>query len=298
MNPPIVILTGPTASGKSAFALGLAEKHGGVIINADSQQLYRDLKILTARPSAENEATAPHKLYGMLAGGEACSAGHWLNLAKMEIDWARKHNRLAIITGGSGLYIKALLEGIAPIPDIPDTVRDQATSDYDHMGKDAFADRLKWVDPDFFTRLKVHDRQRLIRAYAVWLGSGKSLSHWQSQTTTPPYTPADIKTYVVTLPRETLYERCNQRFENMIGQGAIEEVKNLLTQNLTPTLPIMKSVGVPELSAYLRGETTLEEAKTAATQATRNYAKRQLTWFRNQLPQAMPIPYDGQLLDP
>jgi tRNA dimethylallyltransferase len=289
MTTPILILTGPTASGKSAFALSVAQKRGGVIINADSQQLYRDLRILTARPTPEDEATAPHKLYGMLAAHEACSAGQWLNLARMEIDWARKNGQVPIVTGGSGLYVKALLEGIAPIPDIPESVRDQATSDYEQMGKDAFADRLKWVDPDFFTRLKVYDRQRLIRAYAVWLGSGKSLSHWQSQTTTPPYKPEDLRIYCLTIPREELYARCNQRFETMIGQGALEEVKQLLALNLPNTLPVMKSVGVPELSAHLRGETTLETAITLASQATRNYAKRQLTWFRNQLPHAIPL---------
>jgi tRNA dimethylallyltransferase len=225
----------------------------------------------------------------MLAGHEACSAGQWLKLACMEIDWARQNNKLPIVTGGSGLYIKALLEGIAPVPDITPDIRAQATSDYDAMGKDAFAERLKWVDPDFFTRLKVHDRQRLIRAYAVWLGTGKSLSHWQNQATTPPYPATDIRTHVVTIPRDALYACCNQRFTAMIEQGALEEVKQLLALNLPQTLPVMKSVGVPELSAHLRGETTLETAIAAASQATRNYAKRQLTWFRNQLPHATPI---------
>lgn len=273
------------------MALSLAENHGGVIINADSQQLYRDLSILTARPSPEDTARAPHKLYGMLAAHEACSAGQWLNLARMEIDWARQNGLLPIVTGGSGLYLKALLEGISHIPDIPEQVREQATSDYDEMGKEAFAERLKWVDPDFFTRLEVYDRQRLIRAYAVWLGSGKSLTYWHSRPTTPPYPAETFRIFAVSIPRDVLYERCNQRFETMIGAGAIEEVKNLLTQNLPATLPIMKSVGVPELSAYLRGETTLEAAIASAAQATRNYAKRQLTWIRNQWPGATPVDY-------
>jgi tRNA dimethylallyltransferase len=187
---------------------------------------------------------------------------------------------------GSGLYLKALLEGIATMPDIPESVRIQASNDYDEMGKDAYAERLKWVDPEFFTRLTVYDRQRLIRAYAVWLGSGKSLSWWQSQPTTRPYPEDHIRTYVITIPRETLYERCNQRFQNMVGQGAIEEVKQLLALNLSPAHPVMKSVGVPELASHLRGETSIDQASTAASQATRNYAKRQLTWFRNQLPNA------------
>ncbi len=297
MTTPIIILTGPTASGKSAFALSLAQNSGGVIINADSQQLYKDLSVLTARPSPEDEAAAPHKLYGLLPAHEACSVGGWLNLARMEIDWARGQGRVPIITGGSGLYLKALLEGIAIIPDISPDVRTQAINDYEQMGKDAFAERLKWVDPAFFTRLKVYDRQRLTRAYEVWLGTGKPLSHWQSQTATPPYAHVPFHTYAVQIPRDTLYARCNQRFEAMIGQGAIEEVKQLLALNLPNTLPVMKSVGVPELTHYLNGECTLQEAKTAASQATRNYAKRQLTWLRNQLPAATPLDWQKNPAD-
>ena len=296
MTTPIHIITGPTASGKSALALSLAQKQNGVIINADSQQLYRDLRILTARPTPEEEAQAPHKLYGTLNGQDACSAGQWLNLVRMEIDWARKQGQLPIVVGGTGLYIKALISGIATMPDIPASIRAQAISDYDAMGKDAFADRLKWVDPEFFTRLKTYDRQRLTRAWEVWLGSGKPLSWWHAQPTTPPYPPEDITLQIVTIPREDLYARCNARFETMIGQGAIEEVQQLQSLNLPETVPIMKSVGVPELSAYLRGETTLETAIATAQQATRHYAKRQLTWYRNQLPQSPISDWQNKIL--
>lgn len=289
----IIILTGPTASGKSGFALSLAQNSGGVIINADSQQMYRELRVLTARPTPQEEALAPHRLYGLLPASEACSAGKWLGLARMEIDWAHGQGKLPIIVGGTGLYIKALMEGIAQIPEIAPAVRAQATQDYDAMGKEAFAERLKWVDPEFFTRLKVHDRQRLIRAYAVWLGSGKPLSYWQARPSASPY-PADMfKLYRIDIPREALYERCDRRFAQMVEEGAMDEVKHLISLNLPPELPVMKSVGVPELAQVLRGQSTLEQAVQAASQATRNYAKRQNTWFRNQFSGATLVPYGG-----
>ena len=272
--------------------MSLAQSQGGVIINADSQQLYRPLRILTARPTEADEAAAPHKLYGILNGNEPCSAGAWLKLARMEIDWARAQGRLPIVTGGTGLYLKALTEGINDMPDIPESVRQQAESDYDSMGKESFAERLRHIDPTFFERLKVQDRQRLIRAYAVWLGSGKSLSWWQSQTLKPPYTPEDFKIYHVTLPRDMLYARCDARVSTMLEHGALDEVRELLAQNLDPAMPVMKSVGVREFAAYLAGETTLENATAATQQNTRNYAKRQLTWLRNQFPNAAPLAWD------
>lgn len=289
MQPPIVVITGPTASGKSAHALSLAESRGGVIINADSQQLYRPLHILTARPSAHDEARLPHKLYGILNAHEPCSAGTWLKLARMEIDWARAQGRTPVITGGTGLYLKALLQGIADIPDIPEPVRRQAASDYEAMGKQAFCERLRHADPAFFERLKVYDRQRLIRAYSVWLGSGKALSWWQQQTPQPPYTPETFELYAIDIPRDVLYARCNARVTAMLEQGALEEVRSLLALGLPADLPIMKSVGVRELGAHLRGETTLAQATDATRQATRHYAKRQLTWLRHQLPHAQLI---------
>lgn len=275
---------GPTASGKSSVALSLAQNRGGVIINADSQQMYRNLRVLTARPSEAEEARAPHKLYGLLEADEACSAGKWLRYAKMEIDWALSQKATPIVCGGTGLYIKALMEGISEIPAIDDSVRDQASQDYEVMGKDAFSARLKEVDPGFFERLKVYDKQRLIRAYAVWLGTGKSLSWWQSQPQHAPY-PAEIfELHQMDISRERLYERCDARLNIMVGNGALEEVKTLLSLQLNPDLPIMKTLGVKEFGAHLRGEMTLEAAVTATQQATRNYAKRQLTWLRNQLP--------------
>ncbi len=274
---------GATASGKSAFALSLAQKIGGVIINADSQQIYSDLRILTARPSPQEEASVPHKLYGTMAAHENCSAGIWLRHAKMEIDWARSQNITPIVVGGTGLYIKALTQGIAEIPDIDASIRAQAISDYEQMGKEAFSERLLAIDPAFFERLKVYDKQRLVRAYEVWLGSGKSLSWWQSREVAAPYQAEEFELSKIELPREELYKRCNTRFVQMLEAGALEEVKQLMTLNLPDNLPIMKTIGVRELASYLHGEINLDEAIELCQTATRQYAKRQMTWFRGQV---------------
>ncbi|NBX03479.1 MAG: tRNA (adenosine(37)-N6)-dimethylallyltransferase MiaA [Alphaproteobacteria bacterium] len=289
MTDKIIIITGATASGKSAIALSLAQKSGGVIINADSQQMYGDLRVLTARPSEADEALVPHKLYGVLNADEPCSAGKWLRMAGMEIDWALSQNITPIVCGGTGLYLKALTEGIANIPEIPPNIRDQAQNDYEFMGKIAFENRLREIDPAFFERLKVYDKQRLIRAYAVWLGSGKTLSWWQSHEVTPPYAAEKIKLYHVDISRENLYDRCNQRFGQMLEQGALQEVENLMKNPPAADSPIMKTLGLRELSAHLNGELSLAEATEKAQQNTRNYAKRQLTWIRNQFPQATSI---------
>jgi tRNA dimethylallyltransferase len=283
MGPRIIIIAGATASGKSALAISLAQKLGGVIINADSQQMYCELRVLTARPTPEEEALVPHRLYGTLPACENCSAGKWLTFAKMEIDWAHAQGRTPIVVGGTGLYLKALMQGIADIPDIDASVRSQAVSDYASMGKDAFAERLKLVDAEFFQRLNMYDKQRLVRAYEVWLGTGKSLSWWQRQSVTPPYAKESFEVTVVNITREEIYRRCDARFLKMVEEGAVEEVRQLLALNLPPELPAMKSVGVKELSTYIRAEISLEMAIKKAQQATRNYAKRQLTWLRTQL---------------
>ncbi len=294
----IHIIAGPTASGKSARALALAERVGGVIINADSQQLFRDLPILTARPTPEDEARAPHKLYGILGAHELPSMGKWLRQAKMEIDWVRSNRQTPIVVGGTGLYIRALMQGMAEIPDIDPMVRAQVTNDYEAMGKAAFEARLAEVDPGFFRRLQVYDRQRLLRAYEVWLGTGKSLSWWQEQGNKPPYNADDFELEIIEIAREELYQRCDQRFEMMMEMGALEEVRgneelvkwrheeknnSLITQFLNSSVPLLKIIGVRELLGYLAGEHSIEQAIDKAKQMTRNYAKRQMTWFRNQL---------------
>lgn len=283
----INIIAGATATGKSAAAIRLAQKQPSVIINADSQQMFADLPILTARPTEAEMAGIPHKLYGILRANEQGSAGHWLRLAKMEIDWALAEGKTPIVVGGTGLYIKALMQGIAEIPAIPAEVTQQATNDFEQMGKDAFAARLREIDAGFFERLKVYDKQRLIRAYAVWLGSGKTLTHWQQQKVTPAYAPEQFSLNIIELPREELYARCDARFLQMIERGAVREVMELGSNGVVenphhPTTPLLKIIGVTELTAYINGEISLDEAISKAQQATRNYAKRQVTWFKNQ----------------
>jgi tRNA dimethylallyltransferase len=298
INHKIHIIAGPTASGKSARALEIAQKTGGVIINADSQQLFKDLPILTARPTPAEEQLAPHKLYGILNANEQPSVGKWLKFAKMEIDWALDSGTPPIVVGGTGMYIKALMQGIAEIPDIEESVRQQAENDYDSMGKEAFSERLKIVDPQFFERLKVVDKQRLVRAYSVWLGSGKPLSFWQAQELKPFYPADSFGIEIIEIDRKELYRRCDARFVKMVEMGAVEEVERIeelkkwrneekkdypIPQFLNSSIPLLKVIGVAELSAYICAEISLDEATRKAQQATRNYAKRQVTWFRHQL---------------
>lgn len=286
VEPNIIVLAGPTASGKSALALEIAEKTGAVIINADAMQVYRELRILTARPSPQDEARAAHKLYGFLPVHDACSAGKWQRWAKMEIDWALSQGKPALVVGGTGLYLKALMEGIAEIPDVSPAIRAQAASDREAMGAQAFHERLCHVDPVLGAKLKPSDSQRCLRAYEVWLETAKSLSWWQEQGASPVYPADKFSVFSVLIERDELYRRCDARFLAMLEQGVLDEVKALIEMNLSPDLPAMRAVGVPELAAYLRGEMRLEQSVASAQQATRNYAKRQLTWIRHQLAQA------------
>lgn len=282
MQPQIHIIAGPTASGKSAHALELAENIDGVIINADSQQVYREFRTLTARPSEQDEARVPHRLYGFLSVSTPCSAGIWLKYAKMEIDWALEHGKPAILVGGTGLYIKALLEGIAHIPEVGETERNQAQNDYIAMGELDFRSRLQAVDPEAEAKISPNDRQRLTRAWEVFLSSGKPLTYWQNQKQKPCY-PREQFTITKIIPsREELYARCDTRVLTMIEEGAVEEVKDHLPL-INHHSPLPAIIGVPELSTYLAGTITLDEAIASIQQSTRNYAKRQLTWFRHQL---------------
>ena len=281
-KPPVVVIAGPTASGKSALALALAETLDGVIINADSMQVYRELKILTARPGDEDLARAPHRLYGVLSGLEACSAGRWRELALGEIESALSAGKLPILVGGTGLYIKALQEGLAQIPAVPPEVRASATERYDSIGGDAFWAELNERDPQLAARLPASDRQRLIRAWEVLEATGRTLGQWIAEQPERP-APYRFQNILVLPPRDQLYQNCDQRFEAMIEEGAIEEVRALRDLILPPTLPVMKCLGVSELIAVLEGRETMPKAIAAAQQRTRRYAKRQLTWLRNQV---------------
>ncbi len=276
----MLIIAGPTASGKSALALALAEKFAGTLINADSLQTYRDLRVLTARPDAAALERAPHRLYGYLGAAERGSAADWRALAQDEILAATQARCLPIVAGGTGLYIRALMQGLAPVPDIPDEVRREAIALHRSLGGVRFRERLAALDPAAARRLPAGDTARLVRAFAVVRATGTPLAAWQSR----PHQPAPCRFAAIHLlpPRDRLYQACERRFAAMIAGGALAEAAALLARRLDPTLPVMKAIGLPELFAHLRGEATLAAAISAGQQATRRYAKRQITWLRHQ----------------
>ncbi len=280
---PVLIVAGPTASGKSALALDLAEAFDGVVINADSMQVYRELRVLSARPNDSEIARAPHRLYGVLSGREACSAGKWRDMAMAEIAECHAKGKLPIITGGTGMYLNALTEGIAPIPDIPAGIRQQITADLEKAGHQAFFNDFAKRDPHTAATLDPSNTQRLIRAAEVLAGTGRGLAAWHHEPMVTPPEGMVFKKLCYMPPRDILYDRCNRRFDLMIEQGAIEEVRGLLAENLPETAPVMKAVGVREIAAYLAGQIDLETAKEKSQRETRRYAKRQLTWFRHQM---------------
>jgi tRNA dimethylallyltransferase len=278
---PVTLIAGPTASGKSRLALERAEAAGAAIVNADSQQLYADLRVLTARPSREEERTAPHYLYGAVDAAEAWSVGRWTRAVLPLIEDFRAQGRPVLIVGGTGLYFSALTRGLADIPSVPTAARDEAAALYDTEGEAAFRLRLTTFDPPAEAAIAAGDRQRLTRAYAVARSTGRSLSDWRASTR-PLLAPGSYDRLVLEPERDTLYAACDARVLAMMRDGAVEEVRVLVARGLDPNLPAMKAVGVRELAAWLAGETTRADAVAALQQATRNYAKRQLTWFRNQ----------------
>ncbi len=281
--PPVIVIAGPTASGKSGVALALAQELDGVVINADSMQVYADLRILTARPTAEDEAAAPHRLYGVLPAEQPCSAAAWVDMALAEIAVAQADGRQPILVGGTGLYLKALTEGLNQIPAIPAHVR-QATRDmHAELGGEAFHEQLSRWDPAMARRLEPGDTQRLIRAWEVMAATNRSLADWQADEIAGPPPEMRFDLHILMPPREQLYAVCDARFLTMIELGALNEVAALAARGLSPDLPAMKAVGVPELLAHLGGTIDLPTAISKAQQATRNLAKRQFTWFRNQV---------------
>ena len=286
MSESVIVIGGPTASGKSALALDLAEALGGVVINADSMQVYAELSILTARPGPADLGRAPHRLYGVLPAATRCSAAAWCDMALAEIGLAQKDGRRPIVVGGTGLYLKALTEGLSPIPPVPEEIRRATVELHETLGGEAFhAELMRW-DPKMAQRLAPGDTQRLIRAWEVMVTTNRSLADWQLEAGSGPPPGMLFEWVVLAPPREALYAACDGRFRAMIAAGALDEAKALLAQDLDPELPAMKAVGVPELAAHLRGEIDLETAIARAQQATRNLAKRQTTWFRHQKPAA------------
>ena len=278
----VVVIGGPTASGKSGMALDIAGALGGTVINADSMQLYADLDVLTARPGAADLARAPHRLYGVLPAEERGSAARWRDLALAEIAAAHEAGRLPVVVGGTGLYLRSLMEGLSAVPPVPEEVRRAAHARLREMGGDAFRAALVARDPAS-ARLNPGDTTRLTRAWEVLEATGHPLSHWQTQAADGA--PAGLAFTVLLLdpPRDALYANCDRRFAAMMGQGALEEVRRLVARGLDPDLPAMKALGVPELRRYLQNELSLDEAVALAQQSTRRYAKRQVTWFRHQL---------------
>lgn len=281
-RPPAIVIAGPTASGKSALAIRVAEAFGGVVINADSMQVYDVLRVLTARPSAEDERRVQHRLYGVLAPAELCSAGRWRALAAAECDEAWSHGKIPVVVGGTGLYLKSLVQGLSPIPDVPVDVRADTRALFAELGNEAFHQALFERDPVMAGRLHPGNSQRLMRAWEVLAATGRSLAEWQAEPAVDPLA-ARVFTVAVLPPRDVLYAACDGRFAAMLEHGALDEVKALLALDLDPDLPVQRALGVPELTALLRGQCAKEEAVRRAQQATRNYAKRQMTWFRHQL---------------
>ena len=279
----IVLIGGPTASGKSAFALDLARETGGEIVNADSMQIYAGLEVLTAAPSPEERAVAPHHLFGVVDAAEAWSVGKWLTAAVAVLDGIAARGRTAIVVGGTGLYFRALTHGLADVPPVSETQREVSALLYAAQGEHEFRDVLATLDPEAEKRIESGDRQRLVRAHAVAVATGKSLTAWQTDTK-PALAEGSWRGVILDPPRAELYDRCDARLGLMVEHGALDEVAAMEARGLDPSLPALKAVGYRELAAHLRGETTLDEALDAARQETRRYAKRQLTWFRNQTP--------------
>jgi len=275
-----ILIAGPTASGKSGAALELAKRFGGTVINADSMQVYSELRLLTARPSERDEASAPHRLYGTVSAAEAYSVGRWLDDVAEAIQEAHDSGSLPIIVGGTGLYFKALTEGLAPVPDIPPEVRTRWREEAERLGRGGLLKELMARDPGIAPRLMGGDTQRLVRALEVIDATGISLAEWQGTNAPPMLDPSQTLRLVVAPEREPLYAAIDARFDTMMQEGVAEEVRRLIALRLEPGLPAMRAHGVRELATYLVGAVSRQEAVAKAKTESRRYAKRQMTWLR------------------
>lgn len=283
--PKVALITGPTASGKSALALALAEARDGVVINADSAQVYRDLRVVSARPSLEEEARAPHRLFGHVDGADSSySAARWAAEARAEIDAAHAANTLPILVGGTGLYLRTLLDGIAPVPEIDPMIRAEVRA---LPVAEAHA-QLAALDPAMAVALNPADTTRVARALEVVRSTGEPLKTWQQHKEGGIGGQISLTPMILRPPRDWLIDRCDRRFVQMMESGAIEEVAALLPRNLNPDLPVMRAIGVPEIAAYLKGDSDMDSCIAKGSLATRQYAKRQYTWFTNQPPPGWP----------
>ena len=280
-----MLIAGPTASGKSALALELAQKCNGIVINADSMQVYRDLRIITARPTAAEEARVPHRLYGHVDAAINYSAGAWVADATRALADARAQRKLPIFVGGSGLYFRALTRGLSAIPPIPAEIRDGVRTRLEREGVEALHAELARRDPVSAERLKPRDRTRIARALEVVEATGRTLPDWHREGLPPLLPSGEFSALFLSPERDALYARIDARFDAMLAAGAIEEVAALAARRLDPLLPAMKAHGVPVLIRHIRGEVTRAEAAAFGRTETRQYAKRQFTWFRHQLPE-------------
>lgn len=279
-----LLIAGPTASGKTALAIRLAKRRGGVVINADSMQVYRDLAILTARPTAQEQAGVPHRLFGEIDAAENFSVGRWLAAVAPLIASEEARGRAVVLCGGTGLYFSALTQGLSDIPAVPEATRAQVRAELDGLAPHLIHARLREVDPLTAARLKPSDPQRLTRALEVFRATGRPLASFQDARQPPLLAPGTWRGVFLGVERDALYRRIDRRFEAMMAAGALEEVRALAARGLDPALPAMRAHGVPGLIAHLRGETTLEAAIARGQADTRHYAKRQFTWARHQLP--------------
>ena len=278
--PIALIVAGPTCSGKSALALGLAERFGGTIVNADSMQVYADLHVLTARPDAQDEARAPHRLYGVLDAAQPGSVAWWREAALAEMNAAWVQGRLPILCGGTGMYLRALLDGLVEVPEPGDAARDWARTLVETQGSEAAHALLMQDDPDTAQTLKPGDGQRVARALEVLRGTGHGLTYWRSQPGLPA-APCRFVSVRLHPPRDRLRASIAERFSRMMTLGAMQEVERLVARGLSPALPAMRAHGVPELSAVLAGTLALDEAMARAVIATGQYTRRQATWFNH-----------------
>ncbi len=278
-----ILITGPTASGKSALAVRLAGEHGGVVINADSMQVYDTLNILTARPQPADMAGIEHRLYGHVPAGAAYSTGDWLREATTVVAELREREKIPVFVGGTGLYFRALTGGLSDMPAIPEEVRERMRGRLADEGAEALHRELTRRDPETSARLMPGDGQRIVRALEVLEATGRSIGFFQSATGPAVIAPERAEKIVVLPDRAALAARIDRRFGQMLETGAVEEVKALLALNLSPAMPAMKAIGVPQIAAMLAGEMSAAEVIERGAAATRQYAKRQMTWFRNQL---------------
>jgi tRNA dimethylallyltransferase len=279
----VILIAGPTASGKSRVALELAARTGATIINADSMQVYRELRLITARPTAEDEAAVPHRLYGHVAAATRYSVGQWLREAAAALKEARAAGRGAIVVGGTGLYFKALTEGLAEVPPIPEEVRAAVREDARRLPPQALHDRLAAIDPEGARSVRVSDKARLVRALEVIEATGRTLGDWQRRQPTLAVVEAPAARIVLAPPMPLLHRRISERAERMAAEGAMAEAAALAALGLEAELPAMKAIGAREFLAHVAGDTSLVEAIAAVKTETRRYAKRQMTWFRNQM---------------